>query len=391
MAKIPYQKIEEKSKAPIKKELVIQKEYGRYLDQFVEGEVYVHPRGITISKSFALEYATTFHEACPLFLSEEYAKMHGFQDLVVHPLLVFNIVLSLGVQNDSEKAIANLGYYNVCFVRPVYPGDTIRARTKVISKNFKGEGKPGIVFVRTIGLNQRDEVVLQYERKIMVSPSKNPKEIQKEEKSVFFPEMENVEMELPDFKPIQKDNIKLIEYTLQNTYFEDFEEGQILIHKNMRTITEEHIPWTYRVGNTHPLHYDRLYSTSLSGPMSGEPIVYGGLVFGWLVGLASRDLTENMLWDFGYTEGYHTQPSFAGDTIGSISRILAKEEGPIPGTGVLHIQLIGVKNIKTMEAFDKYGEDLFIKENDKKDLGKEKIPNKIFEIERKILIKKRPK
>lgn len=50
----------------------------------------------------------------------------------------------------------------------------------------------------------------------------------------------------------------------------------------MRTITDEHVPWTYRMGNTHPLHYDRLYSSGLSGPMSGEPIVYGGLVFGWL-------------------------------------------------------------------------------------------------------------
>jgi len=43
-----------------------------------------------------------------------------------------------------------------------------------------------------------------------------------------------------------------------------------------------------------------------------------------------------------------------------------------------------------MEAIEKYGEDLFIKENDKKDMGKEKILNKIFEIERKVLLKKRP-
>jgi 2-methylfumaryl-CoA hydratase len=49
-----------------------------------------------------------------------------------------------------------------------------------------------------------------------------------------------------------------------------------------------------------------------------------------------------------------------------------------------------VKNILTMEAVQKFGEDLFIKENNKKDLGKEKIPEKIFEIERKLLIKKRP-
>ena len=53
------------------------------------------------------------------------------------------------------------------------------------------------------------------------------------------------------------------------------------------------------------------------------------------------------------------------------------------------MQLIGVKNIKTKEAFDKYGADLFIKENDKKDLGKEKIPEKIFEIERRLLMKKK--
>ncbi|PKL31088.1 MAG: acyl dehydratase, partial [Spirochaetae bacterium HGW-Spirochaetae-10] len=118
--------------------------------------------------------------------------------------------------------------------------------------------------------------------------------------------------------------------------------------------------------------------------------VYGGLVFGWLAGLASRDTAENMLWDLGYTEGYHTQPAFAGDTVGSISRILKTEDGPIPGTGIVHIQLIGVKNMLTMEAVQKFGEDLFIKENNKKDLGKEKIPEKIFEIERKLLIKKRP-
>jgi hypothetical protein len=70
-------------------------------------------------------------------------------------------------------------------------------------------------------------------------------------------------------------------------------------------------------------------------------------------------------------------------------RIVAKEEGPMPNTGILHVQLIGVKNVKTKEAFDKHGADLFIKENDKKDMGKEKIPEKIFEIERRILLKKK--
>ncbi|MCB1708060.1 MAG: MaoC family dehydratase, partial [Halioglobus sp.] len=42
--------------------------------------------------------------------------------------------MSLGVQNDSEKAIANLGYYQVQFLRPVYPGDTLRAFTRVLER-----------------------------------------------------------------------------------------------------------------------------------------------------------------------------------------------------------------------------------------------------------------
>lgn len=369
---------------------IIQKEYGRYLEDFTDGDIFVHPRALTIDRSFARDYATTFHEACPLFLSAPCAIESGFRDMLVHPLLVFNVALSLGVQNNSEKAIANLGYYDVHFLRPVYPDDTLRSRTKVLSKKARGEDKPGIVHVRTIALNQRDEPVLQYERKIMISPRGNrpasTSNIPPSPPSVSFPEQRQPTIHLPQF-PATFAN--LMEYTGRNTYFEDFSAGQVYVHKNMRTITDEHVPWTYRVGNTHPLHYDRMYSKGLSGPMSGEPIVYGGLVFGWLAGLASRDISENLLWDLGYTEGYHTQPTISGDTVGAISRILAKDDGPVPGTGVLQIQLIGVKNILPMDAVKQFGADLFVKENNKKDLGKEKIPEKIFEIERRILIKKR--
>ena len=50
--------------------------------------------------------------------------------------------------------------------------------------------------------------------------------------------------------------------------------------------------------------------------MSGDPIVYGGLVFAWLDGLASRDVSEHAV-GLGFTEGYHTQPAIAGDTVGA--------------------------------------------------------------------------
>jgi 2-methylfumaryl-CoA hydratase len=126
--------------------------------------------------------------------------------------------------------------------------------------------------------------------------------------------------------------------------------------------------------------------------MSGDPIVYGGLVFAWLEGLASRDVSDNSVWELGFTEGYHTQPSIAGDTVAALSRVLASEDAPgeLAGRfGIVSFQLIGVKNVSAAEALAQHGADLFIKENDKKDLGKEKIDEKIFEIERRLLIRKR--
>jgi len=83
--------------------------------------------------------------------------------------MVFNVVLSLGVQNDSEKAIANLGYYQVEFLRPVYSGDIVRAFTKVLERKDRGPEKPGITRIRTVGINQRDEVVLSLDPAIVSS------------------------------------------------------------------------------------------------------------------------------------------------------------------------------------------------------------------------------
>ena len=362
-------------------------QYGRYLDEFVPGQVFVHPRGYTFERGPMLDFARVFMQCNPLYLNLEYAKAHGFPDLPASPQMVFNVVLSLGVHNDSEKAIANLGYYNVQFLRPVYPGDTLRGYTKVMDRKARGEDKPGIVLIRTLGVNQHNQVVLQYERKIMVgyrgdrlptTPAPTT--------PVEFPWVEHPVVELPVNAGGYPSQL-----TGPNTYFEDFSLGDLIVHANGRTITDEHMAWTYLVGNTHPLHFDRVYSTGLSGKMSGEPIVYGGLVFAWLEGLASRDVSENALWELGFTEGYHTQPAVSGDTVAALSRVVATETLPnSDAAGIVTFQFIGVKNISAADALKSYGADLFIKENDKQKLSKEKLSNKIFEIERRLLIKRRP-
>lgn len=372
---------------PIDLEKTRQPQYGRYLDELDPGQVFEHPRGYTFAAANMLDFARTYMQTNPLYLNTQYAQAHGFSDLLASPQMVFNVTLSLGVQNDSEKAIANLGYYQVQFLRPVHPRDTLRAFTKVLERKDRGPDKPGIARIRTVGVNQNDEVVLQYERKIMVAwrgdrlPTTPAPAV-----NVPFPGEESPELQLPLAGGSFATGL-----TGPNTYVEDFSPGDIIVHANGRTITEEHMALTYLVGNSHPLHFDRIFSSGLSGKMSGEPIVYGGLVFAWLDGLASRDVSEHAVWELGFNEGYHTQPAFAGDTVGALTRILAVED--VPGAddyGLVTMQLIGVKNISAAAALEKHGADLFIKEDTKRGMGKEKITDKIFEIERRLLIKRRP-
>ncbi len=352
--------------------------YGRSLEDFRSGQVFEHPRGFTFRASDNRAFATTFMQANPIYLNSEYARSYGFRDCPASPQMVFNVVLSLGVENDSEKAMANLGYYQAQFLRPVYTGDTLRAVTEVIERRDRGD-KPGIVHVRTLGLNQIDEVVLQFERKIMVQ-RRGPDTEEGSVSQPSFPWVDDPLADLPLFERLPETGWQ----TGSSLCFEDFEVGQIFVHANGRTVTDEHTPWTYRVANTHPLHYDRLYSLAQEGPLSGEPVVYGGLVFAWLDGLASRDVAANAVWELGFTEGYHTQPTFSGDTLTAISRVLDCE--PVSkDLGSVTFQLIGLKNLRSAEALERFGEALFAKENGKP--RADRIQEKVFEIERKLLLR----
>lgn len=372
---------------PVNLTSVRRPQYGRYLDELEPGQVFEHPRGFTFTRSNMLDFARTFMQTNPLYLNADYAIAHGFSSLLASPQMVFNVTLSLGVQNDSEKAIANLGYYQVQFLRPVYAGDTLRAFTKVLERRDRGEDKPGIARIRTVGVNQHNHVVLQYERKIMVAWRGD--RLPTTPAPAFddpFPGDDHPTLELPLTPAPTGSGL-----TGPNTYAEDFNVGDIIVHANGRTITEEHMALTYGVGNSHPLHFDRVFSSGLSGKMSGEPIVYGGLVFAWLDGLASRDVSEQAVWELGFTEGYHTQPAFAGDTVTALSRVLAVESlGEPDGYSIVTLQLIGCKNISAADALETHGEDLFLKEDTKRQLGKDKITDKIFEIERRLLVKQRP-
>lgn len=374
-------------RVPVRLDHVKHPRHGRFLEEFSVGDIFHHPRGLTIGESFAQDFAGTFHEANPLYRNREVARAYGYEDCPVSPTMVLNVVLSLSVQDISEQAIAHLGTRDVRFFRPVYPGTTLSARSKVVACEAKQGKSFGVVTVRTQGLDSEGEVVIQYDRDVMV-PS-DPKIARRVEPLVHGAFEENVRLWRPG-SPASSGPLGSL--TGSHTYFEDFQLGEVFVHSSGRTVTDEHLSWTYRLGNTHPLHFDKLYTQSREGPLRGDPVVYGGLVFAWIAGLASRDTTENAVWDAGYVAGFHTGPVRSGDTLYALSRVVAvrDQDEPFAGTfpvGKAQFQLIGVKNIRGRDALSRYGAALFTKEKDKE--KSERIPEKVFEIEHIVLVRKR--
>jgi 2-methylfumaryl-CoA hydratase len=272
-------------------------------------------------------FARTYMQCNPLYLNDQYARASGFAGLVASPQMVFNVVLSLGVQNDSEKAMANLGYYDAQYLRPVHAMDT----DSLADQGHRPQGARR----RQAGHRHHPHAGHQPERRSGAAvreedhgrragrPSANHARCRRSTVMPAFPWVDEAEVFCRTFRQPLPAGL-----TGPNSYFEDFSVGEIIVHANGRTITDEQLPLTYAVGNTHPLHFDRVFSSGLSGKMSGDPIVYGGWSFAWLEGLASRDVSENSVWELGFTEGYHTQPSIAGDTVAALSRVLAVEEAP---------------------------------------------------------------
>ena len=106
-------------------------------------------------------------------------------------------------------------------------------------------------------------------------------------------------------------------------------------------------------------------------------VVEGGLVFAWTASLASRDTTANAIWEIGYDKGSHPNPVLAGDTLFAASRVLGKRDFS-EQAGIVHLKLIGVKN-ETPNRLIAAGADLF----------DGKFDQKVFEIEREVLLPKR--
>jgi acyl dehydratase len=144
--------------------------FGRYLEDFVPGDVYKHWPGKTITEYDDHLFCLITMNHHPLHMDAWYAEQETqFGKNVVVGNLVYSVVLGMSVPDVSGAAVANLEVEELKHPKPTFHGDTIYAETKVLdTKESSSKPDRGIVTVETRGFNQRGEEVCYFRRKVMV-------------------------------------------------------------------------------------------------------------------------------------------------------------------------------------------------------------------------------
>lgn len=143
--------------------------FGRFLEDFTAGDIYEHFPHKTITESDNNLFTLLTMNHHPLHIDVEYAKKTQHEGVLVVGTYVFSLVVGLTVADVSGRAIANLGYEKVEHLAPSFIGDTLTARTEVLSvRESKSKNDRGIVYVETTAVNQNNELVLRFRRNVLI-------------------------------------------------------------------------------------------------------------------------------------------------------------------------------------------------------------------------------
>lgn len=142
---------------------------GLYYEDFVVGEEIKHSLSKTIFESDNNFFSLLTMNHHPVHTNVDYASHNQHGKILVVGTLVFSLSVGMTVPDISGKAIANLDYENIRHLAPVFIGDTLYVRTKVLDKR-ESQSKPdrGIIYVETIASNQNGQDVLSFRRHVLI-------------------------------------------------------------------------------------------------------------------------------------------------------------------------------------------------------------------------------
>ena len=142
---------------------------GRFFEDFEVGDIYEHPLGRTVLAADNTWFTLMTMNTNPLHFDYNYMAKSEFGKPLVNSCLTLSIVTGQSVMDLTQNAFANLGWDEVRLPNPVFDGDTIYSRSEVLEKrDSKSRPNVGVVRVKTTGVNQRGDVVIEFKRTFMV-------------------------------------------------------------------------------------------------------------------------------------------------------------------------------------------------------------------------------
>jgi 3-hydroxybutyryl-CoA dehydratase len=129
-----------------------------YFDDVEIGQTW-ESQARTLTQTEISLYAGLSGDFNPIHVDHEFAKTTAFRQPIAHGLLVFAIGSGLGLHAPPMRTLAFLGIRDWRFLEPVFIGDTIHVRSKVLEKEVRARGRRGMVTWQRQIVNQHDKVV----------------------------------------------------------------------------------------------------------------------------------------------------------------------------------------------------------------------------------------
>jgi itaconyl-CoA hydratase len=132
------------------------------------GQVFEHRPGRTLTAFENLLHTVRSLDLSPRVVDRHYAeRIHG-GDQTISETFVLGVVTAMTTKTFG-KVVANLGWRNVRFPRPVQPGDTIYAESEILGvRESQSRPTQGVLHVRTRALDHRGEEICSFERHLLV-------------------------------------------------------------------------------------------------------------------------------------------------------------------------------------------------------------------------------
>jgi acyl dehydratase len=134
---------------------------GLHYEEFRVGQEFAHPWSRTVTEMDNTLFSLLTMNPQPLHIDAHFSAQTEWGQRLFNSLYTLGILVGMTV-NDTTlgTTVANLGMSDVRFPKPVFHGDTLRARTSVVSmRESKSRPDTGLVEFEHTALNQRDEVV----------------------------------------------------------------------------------------------------------------------------------------------------------------------------------------------------------------------------------------